>query len=72
MGVTGSILDRLATHAIDSTLANVGASAMTPLDRARERLARAQSAANMLDTIENQGILASALAGGAVAVARRR
>jgi hypothetical protein len=72
MSVTGSVLDKLASHAIDSTLASVGASVMTPLDRARERLARAQSAANMLDTLENQGILAAALAGGAVAVARKR
>jgi hypothetical protein len=67
------ILGRLADRAIDRALpaAQIVPETHGPVDRARERLARAQATARSLDEVERYGLPLAVLAGVAVSAARR-
>lgn len=68
-----TILGRLADRAIDRALpaAQPVPESHGPVDRARERLARAQATARSLDEIERYGLPLAVLAGAAASAVRR-
>ena len=73
MSIQGIVLGRLATEAVASVLPSQPADTRvrTPLDHARDRLARAKQMAETLDAVESYGVPLALLLGGAVAFSRK-
>lgn len=73
MSIPGLVLARIAVKAVDHALPAKPAEerVRSPLEQARDRLARAKQMAESLNAAETWGVPISLLAGGAVALGRR-
>lgn len=72
MSITSIVAGKLAARAVETTLLRDTEDGLrTPIERARERLARARSRAESLDTVERYGAIVAVLVGGATALGGR-